>query len=82
MVLLPPTPEIIFPNLTQSSTSDENEDSEEESFNQTNQSTLASSGSVDFEFIHTLATDLFFEIEAAKQLLLTFHSKTSLLLRR
>ena len=37
-----PTPEIIFPNLTQSSTSDEN-DSEEESFNQTNQSTLASS---------------------------------------
>ena len=38
---LPPTPEIIFPNLTQSSTSDENEDSEEESFNQlTNHSSI------------------------------------------
>ena len=62
---VPPTPELIFPGLTQSSSTDGDSDSAEDSFNQPTQVTFNSSVS-NFEFIHQLATDLFFEIEAAE----------------
>jgi hypothetical protein len=63
----PPTPQAIFPNLSSSGdSSSEDSESEEKSFNEPTQQTFASSGGTNFEFIHNLATDLFFEIEEAE----------------
>ena len=63
----PPPPQAIFPNLSLSGdSSSEDSEPEEESFNEPTQQTFASSGGSNFEFIHDLATDLFFEIEEAE----------------
>lgn len=63
----PPPPQAIFPNLSSSGdSSTEDSESEEESFIEPTQQTFASSGGSNFEFIHNLATDLFFEIEEAE----------------
>lgn len=63
----PPTPQSIFPNLTATGDSEsEDSESEEDSFVEPSQQTVASSGGTNFEFIHDLATDLFFEIEEAE----------------
>ncbi len=61
----PPTPESIFPSLSESSSSDEDSESEDEFSESSDQGGVASSGS-NFDFIHQMATEIFFEIEQAE----------------
>lgn len=60
----PPPPQSIFPNLSASGEAEES-DSEEDSLDEPFQETVASAGS-NFEFIHDMATEIFFEIEEAE----------------
>ena len=60
----PPPPQSIFPNLSASGEA-EDSDAEEDPLDEPLQETVASAGS-NFEFIHDMATEIFFEIEEAE----------------
>ena len=63
----PPPPEAIFPSLSESSDSDEDsEDSEsgDDSFDQSSGNVASAGGN--FDFIHQMASEIFFEIEEAE----------------